>query len=100
MNNERKNITINILGNEYHIITDESYDSLSELALMIENSMKDLSVKINTQNQSVLAVLTALKLGHDLQILQQESAYVNKVHEKLVNHINEASYLFNLDMLH
>ncbi|QQR54217.1 cell division protein ZapA [bacterium] len=91
MNGERKSVAVTIYGNQYNLVSDESYESLTTVAMLVESTMKEIESKMhNTTNQTTLAVLTSIKFAHALRSLQSETETTLTIQESLVKQIEQA----------
>lgn len=97
MADKAQSITLMIMGKEYRILCEpEEQDELIQSALQLDTQMRKLrdSGKINGADR--IAVMTALNIAHELEVLknqyellQQElNDCLNKLHQKLDDVLN------------
>ncbi|MBZ4201640.1 MAG: cell division protein ZapA [Methylovulum sp.] len=101
MADKAQSITLMIMGKEYRILCDsEEQDELIQSALQLDNQMRKLrdSGKINGADR--IAVMTALNIAHELQVLKNQHERVqqelddclSQLHQKLDDVLNHDAY--------
>ncbi|RSK28093.1 cell division protein ZapA [Bacillus sp. HMF5848] len=79
---EKKKLTVDIYGQTYSIVGDESTSHVRMVAAMVDDKMHELA-KANPQlDINKLAVLTAVNVVHDYVKLKQEYDQIMKQIEK------------------
>lgn len=76
--NEKKIVTLSILGKNYVISTDEDTKPLYLAADMVDSLLKEIGKQVQSNNEGKIAVLAALKLACDLLKLQASNDFKNK----------------------
>ncbi len=75
MNNKPQSVSLMIMGKEYRIVCDdEEQDDLIQSAMQLDVQMRKMrdSGKVNGADR--IAVMTALNLAHELQIVKNQNA--------------------------
>lgn len=68
----RNKVTVDIYGQPYSIVGTESVSHLHQVASMVDDKMREISIKNPSLDTSKLAVLTAVNAVHDyLKILEE-----------------------------
>ena len=81
-NNEtivKNKVLVNIMGQEYVIMGDDSPDYIESLALMVSRRMKNIAKRNPYMSQTKIAVLVALNMTDELK--KATKAYENLVKE-------------------
>jgi len=97
MADKAQSITLMIMGKEYRILCEpEEQDELIQSALQLDTQMRKLrdSGKINGADR--IAVMTALNIAHELEVLKNQHELLqqklndclNKLHQKLDDVLN------------
>ncbi|MDP2903805.1 MAG: cell division protein ZapA [Methylovulum sp.] len=75
MNNKPQSVSLMIMGKDYRIVCDEEeQDDLIQSAVQLDVQMRKMrdSGKVNGADR--IAVMTALNLAHELQIVKNQNA--------------------------
>lgn len=83
MTSEKKRTFVEIYGQQYTIIGDESNEQVRHVANIIDGKMRKLSEMAPTMNATSIAVLTAINITNDslnqqrkIEQLEQEIAFL------------------------
>jgi cell division protein ZapA len=68
----RNKITVDIYGQPYTIVGAESANHIRQVASMVDEKMREISMKNPSLDTSKLAVLTAVNAIHDYLKLQEQ----------------------------
>ena len=68
----RNRITVDIYGQPYTIVGAESANHIHQVAKMVDEKMREISVKNPSLDTSKLAVLTAVNAIHDYLKIQEQ----------------------------
>ena len=68
----RNKVTVDIYGQPYAIVGAESESHIRQVATMVDEKMKEISVKNPSLDTSKLAVLTAVNAIHDYLKIQEQ----------------------------
>ncbi|MGM7636456.1 cell division protein ZapA [Bacillus sp. Hm123] len=80
---EKTRITVEIRGHHYTIIGTESKSHIREVANMVDEKMREISVKNPMLDLNKIAVLTAVNTVHDYLKLQEEVEQLKEELKKL-----------------
>ncbi len=89
MMNKTKNYRINIFGDQYNLISDESQEHITKTAAMVDALMKEIADKSKLSDAKKIAVLAALQLANSLAHVESERNTNNDVKEKLIDRIEK-----------
>jgi cell division protein ZapA len=70
--NKRNKITVEIYGQEYSIVGEESSNHIRLVASMVDDKMREINSKNPSLGTSKLAVLTAINTVHDYIKIKEE----------------------------
>jgi cell division protein ZapA len=70
--NKRNKITVEIYGQEYSIVGEESSHHIRLVASMVDDKMREINSKNPNLGTSKLAVLTAINTVHDYIKIKEE----------------------------
>jgi cell division protein ZapA len=87
--NKTKNYRINIFGDQYNLISDESQEHITKTAAMVDALMKEIADKSKLSDAKKIAVLAALQLANSLAHVESERNTNNDVKEKLIDRIEK-----------
>jgi len=68
----RNRVTVDIYGQPYTIVGAESASHIRQVASMVDEKMREISVKNPSLDTSKLAVLTAVNTIHDYLKIQEQ----------------------------
>lgn len=68
----RNRVTVDIYGQPYTIVGVESEKHIRQVAAMVDEKMREISVKNPSLDTSKLAVLTAVNAIHDFLKIQEQ----------------------------
>lgn len=85
---ELKKYQINILGESYTILSDESEQEISKTVSYVDSLMKDVAGKTGAASEKV-AVLVALKLAQKLLTLEAEQEAVKFKEQNILNLLDQ-----------
>ena len=69
---EAHNHIISIGGDQYTIVSDESYEAVEKVAQRVDEALCEISKKTGSQNSKRCAVLAAIKFAYQLQKLEHD----------------------------
>ncbi len=92
MQEKRNKVTVEIMGQQYTMLGQESEEYIRSIALYVEKKMKELSKKSNIMNNTMLAVLTALNITDELFDLKRELEIAHKEAAKPGKELEDARY--------
>lgn len=73
LSDDTKNrVTVDIFGQPYTIVGAESASHICQVATMVDEKMREISVKNPSLDTSKLAVLTAVNVIHDYLKMQEQ----------------------------
>lgn len=73
LSDDTKNrVTVDIFGQPYTIVGAESANHIRQVATMVDEKMREISVKNPSLDTSKLAVLTAVNVIHDYLKMQEQ----------------------------
>jgi len=87
--NEAKSYKINILDDQYALISDESEDRVQCLAKHVDMVMRDIAIKAQGASHKKIAVLAALQIASKFRALEEQLQQVESVQARLSNLIDE-----------
>jgi len=79
---EKNRITVEIYGQQYTIVGQESSDHIREVAMVVHNKMKEIGKRNPSLSTNKLAVLTAVNAVHEYILLKEKV-------EQLENQVKE-----------
>lgn len=80
MENKRK-VSVNIFGSDYIMIGEKSEEYIQEIALKVDNIMKEISKSNFRYSPTMIAILTSLNLADALYKSQEELFEINERYE-------------------
>lgn len=90
-----KQYKITIFGQEYTLKSDDSIEVISSIGQLVDTHMHDIATKTGSKDTSLIAVLTAIKLAHDLHFLQSESNSLQHKENVLINKIDQTLHMLD-----
>ena len=72
MNNERRSYKINVFGDEYSLVSNESEEHMAQAASIIDVAMREIDQKARIGDAKKVAVLAAMRIVSKLLHLQKE----------------------------
>lgn len=70
--NEAKNYKLNIFGDQYAIVSDESEERIKQAAQLVDSLMKEIADASGMNDGKKIAIITALQLASSLTVYKQE----------------------------
>lgn len=64
-------VAVTLLGESYTFVTDEGKKSVEVSARHVDMLMRDIASKMKSPDPRKVAVLVALKLAHELELVEQ-----------------------------
>lgn len=87
-----KPISVNILGNDYIIQSDEDSDKVYKLADYVNKKVKEIDDNVNGLSERRKLILVALNIANDyFQILKEKDELINDIRQRsnaLINNID------------
>jgi cell division protein ZapA len=87
-----KPISVNILGNDYIIQSDEDSEKVYKLAEYVNKKVKEINDNINGLSERRKIILVALNIANDyFQILKEKDELINDIRQRsnaLINNID------------
>lgn len=74
MNNERAQYKVDIFGEQYVLVSDESAELVINSARFVDSLMKEVAAKNNSIETEKIAVLVALQISSQLISLKNEKS--------------------------
>ena len=87
--NEAKRFDIQLYGESYSIISDESEEKVDEIAKHVDELMRSIAQRTGLSDVKKIAVLTALKLATSLDKLEQASVDYEQACIKLTELVDQ-----------
>ena len=90
MSNKPQSVTLTIMGKEYRIVCEaEEQDDLLQSAQQLDLQMRKMrdSGKINGSER--IAVMAALNLSHELQVMKNQNAELTKNLKECLANMNQ-----------
>lgn len=87
--NEAKRFDIQLYGESYSIISDESEEKVDEIAKHVDDLMRSIAQRTGLSDVKKIAVLTALKLATSLDKLEQASVGYEQACMKLAELVDQ-----------
>jgi cell division protein ZapA len=81
-------IRVNIFGSEYSLVADEQNEHVKEIALYVDQKMREIDRSQNVNSNLKVAILAALNIAEELR---EERKY----RERLLDQLNEESRKMN-----
>lgn len=72
-NEKRTKITVEIYGQQYSVVGDESTSHMRMVAAIVDDKMREINAKNPSLDINRLAVLTAVNVVHDYIKLKEET---------------------------
>lgn len=89
MTGERQNYTVTIFEEPYSLVSDEGYESVASSAHRVDELMKTIASKLQSNDVKRIAVLAALKLAHELKTMESRMAKQKQEESHLIDYINK-----------
>jgi len=87
--NEAKRIEVLLYGESYSVISDESEETVLEVAKQVDELMRLIGRRTGLSDLKKIAVLTALKLATSQRKLEEDVVSYNDACQSLVDLISE-----------
>ncbi len=84
MNTEKKKFKVNIFGDQYMLVSDQSQEYVMKVALTVDILMRDIAQNAQVSDGKRVAVLAALKVADQFAMLELETAHKKERQEALV----------------
>ncbi len=79
----RKRITVDIYGQQYSIVGDESTSHIRMVAAIVDDKMREINAKNPSLDINKLAVLTAVNVVHDyIKLREEHERLKERLHQK------------------
>jgi cell division protein ZapA (FtsZ GTPase activity inhibitor) len=95
MNGECKNYKVTIFGNEYTLVSDESFESVCGVALQVDMMMREIANKTLSKDPTHIAVLAAIKTTHALLECKGNTTDIGQRHELLIKQVDQVLSMLN-----
>ncbi len=89
MKNEKKNYRVQIFGDEYTVISDESENQVIQAATLIDSLMHEIIQNAQLTDPKKIAVLAALRIASKLLDCEQSLETDNNKKVALVEYIEQ-----------
>ena len=89
MTQDAKRYQLNIFGELYTIISDESEAEILKAASYVNSLMKEISEKSGSVDSKKIAVLVALKLSKQVLTMEMDCKKLKEEESNLINKIDE-----------
>lgn len=86
---EAKNYTIDILGDQYSVVSDESSEHIAQTAAYIHALLQDILAHDATMDHKKAVVLTALRIASKLIHVEQEHQMLHLKGQQLVHTLDD-----------
>lgn len=87
MMSEKKRYVVQIYGQEYTLVSDETQEHVLKSAYLVDEAIRSIANASSRVDIQKAAVLTAVRLAGDLLNVQQELHTIELRQETLVQHI-------------
>ncbi|RTL06997.1 cell division protein ZapA [Candidatus Dependentiae bacterium] len=95
MSTQCKQYKVTIFGQEYTLKSDDSLETVSNVAQLVDMHMHDISAKTGSKDISLIAVLTAIKLAHSLHVSHLESNNQAASQQVLIHKIDQTLHMLD-----
>lgn len=85
----KKRYTVQILGDEYTLVSDEAEAHIQQTAATVDELMRQLAENLQNVDHKKIAVLTALRLASDLLLAQDSLQAIEEKKLALIDRINQ-----------
>jgi cell division protein ZapA len=87
MMSEKKRYVVQIDGQEYTLVSDETQEHVLKSAQLVDEVIRSIAHKSSAADMQKVAILTAVRLASDVLRMQQELLDIEMRQETLVQHI-------------
>ena len=87
---ETKKYKVDIFGDSFTIVTDESEKHVIESAKLVDSLMKEIAEKTNLTDIKKIAIFTAFQISSKLGKLESEVKDNKQIGEKLIGLIDKS----------
>lgn len=91
MNTEKKKYKVNIFGDQYMLVSDQSQEHVMKVASTVDALMNDIAQATNLSDGKRVAVLAALQVADRVATLEDDAQNEKERQEALVELIEQES---------
>jgi len=85
----KKRYTVQILGDEYTLVSDEAEAHVAQAAATVDELMRQLAESLQNVDPKKIAILTALRLASELLLAQESLQEIEQKKFALIDRINQ-----------